>query len=104
MPRSDPGSIQSHTHRLLKISAQRLQAWGITYASWARASGMAPSNLRRILRGQTNPTVATLDRLMDAAWVISRHRIAMRPVLEIDGVRVVPTIEEQVSSTCVDYD
>jgi len=66
------------------VRTAREQA-GMSARDLATASGVSPSTVTRIERGETNPTVAMLERLLDAAGnrldiVVTPHTI--RPTLD----------------------
>lgn len=88
------GAFEQQIIRNLRLIRHHLSGLGVSQAKWARGAMMQPSYLCTILRGgQTNLTIATLDRLLDAAWVMSRSRLEMHPRLTLDGVPVVRDAE-----------
>lgn len=52
---------------------------GLTQRELARRAGTAQSVVARIERGQTSPTITTLQRLLAAAGFEARTELAVRP-------------------------
>ena len=67
-----------------RIRTARL-ARGLTQQDLARAAGIAQADVSRIERGLTNPTVRTVERLLEVVGRQARHSIRSRQV-RIPGV------------------
>lgn len=70
----------------LRLIRERLAELGVHQTRWAQAACIHPSTLSSILHSKrTNLRLTTIDALLDAAWVCSRHQVAMRPHLSLHG-------------------
>lgn len=84
--RPERGVFEAQLLVAMRLIAERLEELGISQSRWARAATVHPSTISCLLTGRrTRISVRTIDRLLDAAWVISRHQVSMRPHVSLYG-------------------
>jgi len=86
------GDVEVQLHRLLQRLAERIRGEGVAVARWARASCIDRTYLYRILRERQTPSLATVDALVDGAYICLRDPVQLRLELVIAGdlVRLAP--------------
>jgi len=83
---SDPrikGPLENQIYQMLERVRRELDKRGITMNRWSVAAGMDRNYVRKILKHRRPILIDTVDRLIDAAWMISGYDVKARVVLTI---------------------
>lgn len=83
---SDPrikGPLETQVFQMLARIKTELDKRGITMNRWSVAAGMDRNYVRKILTRKRPILIDTVDRLIDAAWMISGYDVKARILLTI---------------------
>ena len=78
------GPLEAQAIKILQATAVELDKRGVTRARWAIAAGMDRGTIWKILRRRRPMMIQTLDKLMDAAAVLSDYSVRVNLVMEAD--------------------
>jgi hypothetical protein len=82
------GPLETQVHIMLKRIRKELEARRISMNRWSIAAGMDRNYVRRIFAEKRPMLIDTVDRLLDAAWMITGHDVGARIVLNIREHRI----------------
>lgn len=79
------GPLENQVYQTLFRIKRELERRGVTMNRWSVAAGMDRNYVRKILKNKRPILIDTVDRLIDAAWMISGYDVKARILLTIQN-------------------
>lgn len=76
------GPLETQAVKILQATATELRKRGITRTRWAMAAGMDRGSIWKILRRRRPMRIETLDRLLEAAAVLTDYSLSYRMTMK----------------------